>query len=306
MSPLKIGVIGPTGFGGSHLCVELINRGHTVRGLSRHPESLGQHRSYTAHSIDVSNCPQHELAEALGGLDVLVSEYGPHGGEDPFQYQPFLEDVRKIILAVKESKIPYFIMVGGCGSLNMPGSHYQTCSESKDFWLAYQRAIADSQAHATYMESRFGPIEPLRKYREARIKLLKGTADDATRTFLEEHEKYMVENDKALKFITACRTSFMFFDGNTSFKWTFVSPPPMYRSGTRTGSYEIVFDELPLKAPAKGTDAGKLDGRLHGISAADLAAAIADEAEGQAKAGKHWTAYGDISDGKVGPVKKTL
>ncbi|KAJ3538858.1 hypothetical protein NM208_g5728 [Fusarium decemcellulare] len=259
-----------------------------------------------ASKMNVQTCSHEKIVEAFQDLDVLVSEYGPHGGENPFQYQPFLETNRKIILGAKGSRVPYFIMVGGCGSLNMPGSWFQTCSESEDFWLAYHRSIADSLAHIDYMEKRFGNMEALRKYRESRLKLLEGEDDPTTREFVENHEREIIKNDRALNFITACRTSYMFFEGNTSFKWTFVSPPPMYRSGTRTGTYQLSFDELPLKASKNTTNVHGLEGRLTGISAADLAIAIGDEIEAQQKAGRHWTAYGDVSDGKVGPVVKSL
>jgi putative NADH-flavin reductase len=78
---LRIGVIGPTGFGGSHLCIELLQRGHTVIGLSRHPEQLGVHEHYIPRSMDIDRIQIGELAKLLKEelrLDVLISEYGPH------------------------------------------------------------------------------------------------------------------------------------------------------------------------------------------------------------------------------------
>jgi len=77
---LRIGVIGPAGFGGSYLCVELIRRGHEVIGLSRYPEKVGTHALYTPRPINVEECGIGELAESFKDLDVLVSEYGPHTG----------------------------------------------------------------------------------------------------------------------------------------------------------------------------------------------------------------------------------
>lgn len=85
--PLKVGVIGPAGFGGSYLCLELINRGHEVVGISRSPEKLGVHRNYTPRAADVSSQKIEELAQAFAGLDVLINQYGPHSaGHEALQY----------------------------------------------------------------------------------------------------------------------------------------------------------------------------------------------------------------------------
>ncbi|KAF2850844.1 NAD(P)-binding protein [Plenodomus tracheiphilus IPT5] len=299
--PLNIGVIGPAGFGGSYLCVELLNRGHNVQGISRFPERLGTHQRYTTRSVDISTAPTEDIADAFKGVDVLINQCGPHtSGENALVYQPFLELTRKIVLAIRAAQVPYFIMIGGCGSLHMPGKPYQSVCESPDWWLAYRRGIADSHAHVSYMEERLGSLGTnLRDYRNARAKLksphnlIVHKAQEARR-LVTEYEAAFTKNDRALTFVTACRTSFMFFDGNTAFRWTYVSPSALYRPGKRTGFYEILFDELALKPKSPGHDA--LEGRLHGITAADLAIAIADEAEKQEKVGRHWTAYADLSD----------
>jgi putative NADH-flavin reductase len=76
--PLKVGVVGPAGFGGSYLTVELLNRGHTVIGISRNPEKVGKHERYIPRSVDIDNVSFLELAKYFEGIDVLVSEYGPH------------------------------------------------------------------------------------------------------------------------------------------------------------------------------------------------------------------------------------
>jgi putative NADH-flavin reductase len=88
---LVVGVIGPAGFSGSHLSIELINRGHSVRGISRYPEKLGSHSNYRPYSIDIETCSLLELTEAFRSLDVLVNAYGPHtGGEHALQYSEIL------------------------------------------------------------------------------------------------------------------------------------------------------------------------------------------------------------------------
>lgn len=84
---LRIGVIGPAGFGGSYLCVELINRGHEVVGLSRNPSKLGTHPLYTPRNLDVGSESIEQIAKAFAGIDVLINEYGPHSaGHEALQY----------------------------------------------------------------------------------------------------------------------------------------------------------------------------------------------------------------------------
>lgn len=86
-TPLTVGVIGSAGFGGSYLTVELLNRGHSVIGISRNPQKLGKHERYTPRSVDIDAVSIEELAERFNGIDVLVSEYGPHtAGAGALQY----------------------------------------------------------------------------------------------------------------------------------------------------------------------------------------------------------------------------
>ncbi len=90
MAPLTIGVIGPAGFTGSYLCIELINRGHKVIGFSRSPEKLGTHPRYTPHTLDINALGIQELAKAFADLDVLVNAYGPHtAGHEALKYSQY-------------------------------------------------------------------------------------------------------------------------------------------------------------------------------------------------------------------------
>lgn len=222
---------------------------------------------------------------------------------------------RKIILAVKAAKVAYFIMIGGTGSLEIPDKPFRTASEDLRFWMAYRRAIADSEAHTAYMEERLGSIgETLRAFRNARTAEREGRGTEQTKKVIKDYEGAVLTGDPSTDFVTAARTSFMFFDGNTSFRWTFVSPSAMYRPGKRTGAYEVVFDQLPL-SPEKGNSEkgnsakGEYDtfnDRLLGISVADLSIAIADEAEQQSKVGRHWTAVADIPEDIPRPSYVTI
>jgi putative NADH-flavin reductase len=219
--------------------------------------------------------------------------------------EPFLETVRKIVLAVKLSPIKYFLFVGGAGSLHVPGT-LECCVDHPDFFMAYRRAIATSEAHIAYMEERLGIMgTALRAYREARIADSNGKATEEHKKAIADYEGGIKKKDRATDFIKAGRCSFMFFDGNTSFKWSFVSPSALYRPGVRTGKYEISVDDMVLEGEQKAGES-VFEGRLTGITVADMAIAIADEVENEKLVGKHWSATGDISQDKPAPAYLTL
>ncbi len=73
---LSVLVIGATGHGGSYLCLELVNRGHRVTGLSRKPSTLGQHRLYNPKVFDVVGAPFLDLVEEFKGDYDVVVKYG--------------------------------------------------------------------------------------------------------------------------------------------------------------------------------------------------------------------------------------
>ncbi|KAJ5631958.1 hypothetical protein N7490_008297 [Penicillium lividum] len=290
-----VGIIGPAGFGGSYLAVELLRRQHIVVGISRNPQKFGVHERYIPRSVDVEKAEIDALADQLRDLDVLVSEYGPHTqGADALQYMPYVETVFKLILAVKKAKVKYFVFVGGAGSLLVPGTS-EYLADHHDFFPAYRRQLAQSEAHVQYMEERLGPLgSALRTYRTAIVAMSNGTASSEHQQAIATYEENLQKGDRASNYIKAGRAALLFFEGNISFQWTFVSPSPMYRPGRRTGQYEVSVDYLPLKGSAALESL--LGGRLTGISVADLAVAIADEIENPKLVRKHWTATGDLSE----------
>ncbi|KAF2730220.1 hypothetical protein EJ04DRAFT_545877 [Polyplosphaeria fusca] len=304
--PLRVGVIGPAGFGGSYLTVELLNRGHTVIGISRNPSKIGTHLRFEPRPVDLDALNFIDLAPHFSGIDTLVCEYGPHtAGAGALLYMPFLETVRKIILAVKLSPVKYFLFVGGAGSLHVPHTPLP-CVDHPDFFIAYRRAIATSEAHIVYMEERLGIMgTALRAYRDARIAESEGRATPAHKEEIAKYERGIREKDAATDFIKAGRMAWMFFDGNTSFRWSFVSPSALYRPGVRTGRYEVSVDDMVLEGEQKEGES-VFEGRLTGIAVADMAVAIADEVEGEKLVGKHWSATGDLSVDEPGKAYLTL
>jgi len=74
---MKVAVIGPAGFGGSHVCVELLDRGHEVTGISRNPDKVGKHDRYTSKVLDATSASILELIDAFKAVDVVVNAFNP-------------------------------------------------------------------------------------------------------------------------------------------------------------------------------------------------------------------------------------
>jgi hypothetical protein len=52
---MKIALIGATGFVGSALLKEALDRGHEVTAIVRHPEKLPAHAKLHPHTVDIDN-----------------------------------------------------------------------------------------------------------------------------------------------------------------------------------------------------------------------------------------------------------
>ena len=62
---MKIALIGATGFIGSGILQEALDRGHQVTGIARHPEKLPQHPNLVARRSDVRD--ETETRQRLRG-----------------------------------------------------------------------------------------------------------------------------------------------------------------------------------------------------------------------------------------------
>ncbi|CAI6331484.1 unnamed protein product [Periconia digitata] len=305
--PLRVAVLGSTGFTGSYLTVELLHRGHTVIGLSRDPSKIGSHARYEPCSIDIAERSFTELREVLEDkvrCEVLIVAYGPgpNGGGEDGVYMTFLETVRKAILAVKtiknnegsgKNKRPYLIFIGGAGSLHAPSTH-EACIDTPTFLLAYRRALGTSAAQIAYMEARAGTLLPgLHAYRSARISQTNGTATAAELSTITAFDSDDESMKSAVRFIKAARAAYLFFEGDEGFEWSFVSPAALYRAGRGTGGYEVKVDEVVLVGERREGES-VFEGRLTGVQAGDLARAVVDEVEGRRLVWRHWCAWGDV------------
>lgn len=112
---MKIAIIGATGFVGSEVLKEALNRGYQVTAVARNIKKISANSALLRTSaIDVKQT--EKLVEVLKGNDVVISAFNP-GWNNPNIYRDYLEGARAIQQAVKESGVKRLIVVGGAGSL---------------------------------------------------------------------------------------------------------------------------------------------------------------------------------------------
>lgn len=110
---MKVAIIGATGFIGSKLVNEALNRGLEVTAIARKTENISA-ENINKVAVDVNNVNQ--LSEALKGHDAVISAFNA-GWTNPNLYNDFLAGSKSIQQAVKQAGVQRMIVVGGAGSL---------------------------------------------------------------------------------------------------------------------------------------------------------------------------------------------
>lgn len=111
----NIALIGASGFVGTALLNELLNRGNKVTAIVRHPENITlSNENLKVKKGDATN--EQELATILKGHDTVISAYNA-GWTNPDLYNDFLNGSKSIEAAVQQSGVKRLIVVGGAGSL---------------------------------------------------------------------------------------------------------------------------------------------------------------------------------------------
>jgi uncharacterized protein len=111
---MKIALIGATGFVGTPLVAELLQRGHHVTALARNPAKLAAQANLTTQPLDVNDADA--VAAAVKGHDAVISAFNP-GWDVPDLYAKFMQGHDAIVAGVEQSGVKRLLVVGGAGSL---------------------------------------------------------------------------------------------------------------------------------------------------------------------------------------------
>jgi|SRR5271168_558385 len=268
---MKIAVIGATGMVGSALTEELLIRGHEVTGISRHPPPA--RAGLTPRVADVMKLG--ELAAAIANHDVVISAHSPGASIGPQVYKAVVEAGWRIKRAFAQVRGHYLITVGGASSLWAP-SGTQMFEDPR--WPSWYFNSATPE-HLRYLHG-ITHAEMFEQLAQSRERILATPNLDPQSAWAEENARQFIQkiadnHDKG----EGGRAQLEFFKNDTTIRWSFASPPWFMRPGPRIGTYRITIDTLPLEGEKPA-----------GISVADMALAVADEAESQKLVHRHWSA----------------
>lgn len=115
---MNIALIGASGFIGSALLAEALQRGHQVTALVTRPEKIAAHERLAVERVDVNDSAA--LAAQLRGKDAALSAFSGHAQADVRGY--YVAGMRSVIAAAKQAGLPRLLVVGGAASLEIaPG-----------------------------------------------------------------------------------------------------------------------------------------------------------------------------------------
>jgi putative NADH-flavin reductase len=141
-SLMKIAIIGASGFVGSAVLKEALDRGHQVTALVRNPEKITlRHPNLSVQKGDVLN--EAQTAPLLTGHDAVISAYNP-GWKTPDLYNLQVKAYHSIINAVKKSGVRRLLVVGGAGGLEIsPGKQLVDTPDFPEEWKGGALAMRD-------------------------------------------------------------------------------------------------------------------------------------------------------------------
>ncbi len=137
----KLVLIGASGFVGSAILKEALERGHEIKAIVRHPEKITvKNKNLTVEKGDVSSSDL--VSKLCKGADTVISSYNP-GWTNPDIVSETLKVHPAILEGVKKSGVKRFLVTGGAGSLFIsPGLRLMDSGIIPEPYLPAVRALA--------------------------------------------------------------------------------------------------------------------------------------------------------------------
>jgi uncharacterized protein len=138
----KILLIGASGFVGTAILNEALDRGHQVMAVVRHPEKIKtSHKNLEVKQGDVSSAKT--VSELCNGVDAVISAYNP-GWTNPDIAVETTRAYKAIIKGVRKAGVKRLLVVGGAGSLFVsPGKRLMDTGLMPESYLPAVRALAN-------------------------------------------------------------------------------------------------------------------------------------------------------------------
>jgi putative NADH-flavin reductase len=203
---MKTGIFGGTGTIGQRILAEAIGRGHKVTAFARDATRIPHDKKGDVTWLAANVLDANNIAGAIGGLDVIVSSYGPGAGDS----QGVVTAAHALLDAIARHRPVRLIVVGGAGSLEVsPGVQLVDSGHIPDAWKAI--ALAHRDALNVYRQSKenwtyFSPaafIEPgarTGKFRLGTDQLVVG-ADGQSRISCEDYAVALIDEAEKGQFI---------------------------------------------------------------------------------------------------------
>ncbi|MCX7709690.1 MAG: NAD(P)H-binding protein [Clostridia bacterium] len=137
---MKIALIGATGFIGSRVLEEALNRGHEVTAISRHTGKITvQGKGLIPAEMDVYD--SNALKLVLEGQDAVISAFNS-GWRNPNLYMDYKRGYASILQTAKKANVKRLLVVGGAASLILPtGERVYDVGIPDKFKLAVQSPL---------------------------------------------------------------------------------------------------------------------------------------------------------------------
>lgn len=135
-------LIGASGYVGSAILNEALNRGHKVTAVALHPEKI-KVSNPNLEVVKADATDPDELARVAKGKDAIISAYNP-GWANPNLYEDTLKNYPLIVEGAKRSGVKRLLIVGGAGTLFVkPGLRLVDTGTLPEAWLPGVKSLGE-------------------------------------------------------------------------------------------------------------------------------------------------------------------